>query len=66
MTNFITSGRPHPGLEYAVKGEVAKLRTENERLRSALHDMIEISKRNSSPEIILTEIRTCAADALSK
>ena len=38
---------------------------DNARLRSALADMVEITKRNSSPDIILTAIRTCAAHALT-
>lgn len=46
--------------------DVPALEAENERLRSALADMIEITKQNSSPDIILTAIRACAADALSR
>jgi hypothetical protein len=50
-------------LNAAIDHEV-ELAQDNRRLRSALTDMIEITKRNSSPEIILTAICTCAAHAL--
>lgn len=45
---LITSGKPHPGLEYAVKGEVAELRAENERLRAALKPFADFDCRGWS------------------
>lgn len=43
----------------------AQIEADNQRLRSALADMVEITKRNSSPDIILTAIRVCASHALT-
>jgi hypothetical protein len=37
-----------------------------ERLETALRDMIEISQRNSQPELMLLAIRQCAQHALAK
>ena len=39
---------------------------ENERLRNALLEMIEISKRNSDASLMLIAIRKCAQHALAQ
>jgi hypothetical protein len=46
--------------------QLDELERDNARLRDALRHMVEITKGNSSPEFILSAIRTCAADALSR
>jgi hypothetical protein len=48
----------------ARQAELDKLHAEIERLRTALEQMVEISKRNSEASIMLTAIRMCAQHAL--
>ena len=43
---------------------IAKRCGENDRLRSALRDMIVITKRTSSPELMFIAVRKCAEHAL--
>jgi hypothetical protein len=40
--------------------------TEIERLRAALHEMIELSQRNSDAQLMLIAIRRCARHALEE
>lgn len=49
--------RPEQALAY-------NLDVENQRLRKALEDMIEITKRNSEANLMLIAIRKCAEHAL--
>jgi hypothetical protein len=42
-----------------------ELYAENMRLRKALQDMIEITKRNSEASLMLIAIRKCAEHALT-
>ena len=50
----------------ALKQVLDEQKAEIERLRAALHEMIEISHRNSEASLMLIAIRKCAEHALER